>query len=213
MITGPLLAFAEGIYIDRLAAEASGGDNEGSYVPRLILIAVVSVMVVSAVGNFQNNTEEYYSYSDDYFEYAPFTAEVIGGEWLPAAASDREALTEAADTAVTDKGKEAAVRRYKNELYVDAVPEDTEYIDVPFIYYIGYAAEKANDRTGLSVTGEGHNGRVRVYTAGTGKIHVYYKGTMLQHVGDIVSAGALVCIIMYFLIPAIRKRKGSETGK
>ena len=122
-------------------------------------------------------------------------------------------MTEAADTAVTDQGKEAAVRRYKNELYVDAVPEDTEYIDVPFIYYKGYAAEKANDRTGLSVTGEGHNGRVRVYTAGTGKIHVYYKGTMLQHVGDIVSAGALVCIILYFLIPAIRKRKGSETGK
>ncbi|MBO5552342.1 MAG: hypothetical protein J5966_10335 [Lachnospiraceae bacterium] len=212
VITGPLLAFAEGIYIHQLADETGGGD-EGSYVSRFILLTVVSVMLVSAVGNFRNNTETYYSYSQDYFEYAPFTAEVIGGEWLPDAASDRDALIELSDTAVTDKGEEVGIRRYKNEIYIDEVPGDTEYIDVPFIYYKGYAAESVNDRRGLAVSGEGRNGSVRVFTAGAGAVHVYYKGTAIQHAGDAVSAGAVIALIMYFLIPSVRKRKGSGADK
>ncbi len=212
VITGPLLAFAEGIYLDQLARE-SGGDDEGSYISRIILIVSVSVMLVSAVGNFQNNTETYYSYSPDYFDYVPFTAEVIGGEWLPTASSDRDALMEFPDTAFTDADKEVDIRRYKNEIYIDNVPSGTEYIDVPFIYYKGYAAQNADDGKGLSVTGGGRNGRVRVYTTGTGAIRVYYKGTMLQHIGDAISLMAFAGILVYLLVPAVQKWKRRETGK
>ncbi|MBR1523643.1 MAG: hypothetical protein IJ641_04215 [Lachnospiraceae bacterium] len=212
VITGPLLAFAEGIYICQLAEETGRGD-EGSYASRIILIAVVAVMLTSAVCNLENNTEKYYSYSNDYFEYTPFTAEVIGGEWLPAAASDRDALIEAADKAFTDSNKELGIQRSKNEIYIDEVPPDAEYIDVPFIYYIGYAAENVETRGSLALSGEGKNGRVRVYTDGASSIRVYYKGTVLQHMADAVSTGTVIGILIYFLMPVVRKKREGKADR
>ncbi len=229
VMTGPLLAFAEGIYLSQLADEIGSGEQKNSetqgsgerqdgskeqigseYKSRIILIAVTAIMVVSAVANFENNTEKYYSYSGDYFEYVPFTAEVIGGEWLPTAASDREALIAQAETVLTDTGDEIAVRRYKNELFVDTIPDGTEYVDVPFIYYKGYAATNTDTKESLVTTGEGKNGCVRVYTNGAGTIRVYYKGTVVQHISDAVSIGFIIGIIAYFLVPVIKKKREAQ---
>ncbi len=209
VVTGPLLAFAEGIYLSRLADEIGGGRerNGTGYISRIVLMITAAVMLVSAVGNLQNVTEEYYSYSDDYFEYLPYTAEVIGGEWLPAAASDREALLENSDKAFTDNGTEIGISRFKNELTTDSIPDGTKYVEVPFVYYKGYAA--VNTETGeiYTVTGEGSNGCARVYTDGAGKIRVYYKGTVFQHIGTAVSAVTLAGIILCFIL---KKKRDKE---
>ncbi len=206
VVTGPLLAFAEGIYLSRFASETKGGreQNGTGYVSRILLVIVTAVMLLSACGNFGNVKEEYYSYSDDYFDYLPFTAEVIGGEWLPTAASDREALLEQSDRAFTDNGTETGITRYKNELIAESIPQGTVYIDVPFVYYKGYAAENTETGEELTVTGEGRNGCVRVYTNGAGRVHVFYRGTLLQHIGTAISAGILIGIIIYFIL---RKKK------
>ncbi|MBQ7584051.1 MAG: hypothetical protein IJT24_05520 [Lachnospiraceae bacterium] len=214
VITGPLLAFATGIYVSRLAAELGEGKEQGGSGydgSRILLILVLAVMCVSAVSNYQHNTEKYYSYSDDYFDHIPFTAEVIGGEWLPLAAGDREALLEQAENAYTDQNETLEITRDKNELIIDDIPAGTECVDAPFIYYKGYAAENTETGESLNVSGEGRNGCVRVYTSGAGKVRVFYKGTVLQHTGDFISIGAIAGVLIYFLV-GIMKRKGADGG-
>lgn len=212
VMTGPLLAFAEGIYIARLSDELSGGkEQSGSgYVSRMLLTTVLAVMCVSAVSNYQHNTEKYYSYSDDYFDHAPFTAEVIGGEWLPVAAGDREALIDQAGTAYTDDNEEIAVQRIKNELMVNGIPGEAEYVDVPFIYYKGYTAVNTDTGNRLTVTGSGRNGCVRVYTDGAEAIRVCYSGTALQHIGDVISISTLAGLLIFLFIS---KKRNNETGE
>ena len=158
-------------------------------------------------------SQEYYSYSDDYFNYLPFTAEVIGGEWLPKAASDREALIGRSDKAFTDKGVEAAVRRFKNELTAEDIPEGTQYVDVPFVYYKGYAAVDPETNSALALSGEGENGTVRIHTDGSRAVRVYYKGTALQHIGSALSLGTLIGILIYLLIKKKRKSIEKPSGE
>lgn len=207
VVTGPLLAFGEGIYIAELAGELSENNEARFYIPRIILVIVTALMLVSAVSNLERNTEKYYSYSDDYFDYAPFTDHVIGGEWLPVTVDNREELVEQSESAVTDKEEELSVTRNKNELALYAIPADTLYVDVPFVYYKGYAAKDNKTGTELSVTSEGRNGCVRVYTEGSQEIRVYYRGTVLQHVSDWISAGTIAGIAVYLIMAFGRRRK------
>ncbi len=214
VITGPLLAFAEGLYLHRFATEIGGDEGEESGPARTVIIVIAAIMLVSAVGNLEKNTEEYYSYSDDYFDHAPFTAEVIGGEWLPEKASDRDALLLQADKAVSDKGEEVGFKRVANEIMAEGIPDDTEYIDVPFIYYKGYAAKDAQTGAVLSVSDEGGNGCVRVYTSGAEEVRVYYKGTMIQHMADIISVGCITGILVYIILTIVkRKNTGVKTDE
>lgn len=216
VITGPLLAIAEGLYLSRFAEElVEGKEQNGSgNVPKIIMIVVLSVMCVSVAGNFQHNTEKNYSYSSDYFDYVPFTAEVIGGEWLPTAVSDREALIEQSDKSYTDDGVELPVRRIKNEVLIDSIPYGTEFTDVPFIFYKGYAAYDTETGELLTVTGEGRNGTVRVYTDGADHIRVWYKGTLIQHIADAVSICTITGILVWILISkTIKKRDKADNER
>ncbi len=184
-----LLAVAGGIYIYEYVRSRS--------IPgEMAVMAVVLVMAVSAIGNFESNDQGYYSYSGDYFSYAPYTAEVIGGEWLPVNA-ERNKLVKDAGVAYTDNGSEISVTREKNELRVTA-DERSKYLDVPFVYYKGYAAEDSEGRE-LKVSGDGENGRVRVYTQGAGEIRVFYKGTTLQLLSTAISAAVLILLIFAVL--------------
>lgn len=216
MITGPLLAIAEGLYLSRFAEELveEKEQNGSENVPKIIMIVVLSVMCVSVAGNFQHNTEKNYSYSSDYFDYVPFTAEVIGGEWLPTAVSDREALIEQSDKSYTADGVELPVRRIKNEVLIDSIPYGTEFTDVPFIFYKGYAAYDTETGELLTVTGEGRNGTVRVYTDGADHIRVWYKGTLIQHIADAVSICTIIGILVWILISkTIKKRDKADNER
>lgn len=213
VITGPLLAFAEGIYIRDLAEEISSSDGTvKDRITRLLVIIVSGVMLISLTCNLQRNEKEYYSYSDDYFSYKPYTAEVIGGEWLPVAASDREALIAGSDVARSDDGSEYSVERYKNELSVSGIPAGAEYIDVPFVYYKGYAAMDRNTGERLAVSGEGNNGLVRVYTKGRENIRVWYAGTAAQLAGSVISILSLAGIVAYVLIKKRRAMSQDKNG-
>ncbi|MCR4589529.1 MAG: YfhO family protein [Lachnospiraceae bacterium] len=190
IMTALLLSIAAGIYIERAA-----GDHI-----KAAVIAVLALMILSAVSNINRTEEGYYSYSDDYYDVVEYTKSVIGGEWLPAAVESRGKLGKYNDLAFDDSGEKIAVTRQGNSLYVKDV--NSEYVDVPFVYYLGYAAEDENGNP-CRTDGSGENGRVRVYTGGAGNLHVYYKGTLLQRTADIISIAALILLILLF----IRKKK------
>jgi hypothetical protein len=189
IVSTTLLSFAAAIYMSYYFKEENRKETA--------LFIVLAVMIAGFSSNITNNEEGYYSYSDDYYSYISFTGNVIGGEWLPSGVTDREALLINTDIAVDSNGKQYTVERFKNELSVDNLNQNADYVDVPFIYYKGYAAEgiNQNTKTRLSVTCEGANGQCRIYLNGDNShIRVFYKGTILQKVSLVVSI--LLCLLL-----------------
>ncbi|MBR5377454.1 MAG: hypothetical protein IK139_09265 [Lachnospiraceae bacterium] len=199
VIAAPLVVFADAVYIARII-------KDGIIKEKTAVFTVLCIMFLSALWSFENTGEEYYSYSDDYFDYPPYTAEVIGGEWLPASAEDRDLLVEDADRAFDDAGRSQAVTRTKNSLTVTGIAPDSKYIDVPFVYYKGYTAKDAGGRS-LAVDGSGRNGQARVYTEGSGSVLVTYSGTLIQHISSAVSLITLICIAAAMFFAARKKKK------
>lgn len=199
VIAGPLLAFSGAVYLKHIT-------DSGMIKTKVAVLAALSLMLISAAAGFEKQEIEYYSYSDDYFSYPAYTAEVIGGEWLPSAVTDRDMLLETADTAIDSKGRTLSAKRYKNTLTVEGISSDASYVDVPFVYYKGYTAADGSKKR-LVTDGTGRNGQVRVYTEGASSVTVRYAGTMIQHISTALSL--LFVAAAAFLIIRNSKRKKS----
>ncbi len=198
-VVSVLLSFSAGIYI-----LCAAGDRI-----RLYAIAALMIMIVSCVSNYGRIDKGYYSYSDDYFDYDKYTAEVIGGEWLPETVESRSALLKRAGTALSSEGEEIDVVRDKNALEISSLDGDEEYLDVPFVYYRGYSASDGEGGR-LRLDGSGENGLVRVYPEGKRFVRVEYAGTAAQKAADIISALTflgLAGIEIIYLIKNLTKEK------
>lgn len=173
-----------------------------------IVIAVLGLCSITAINGLSENTEGYYDYSNDYYSHKPYTANVIGGEWLPLTVEDPDSLVEASEHMYTDNNSEITFSRIKNTIESN-IDSSYNYADVPFIYYKGYKAE-ISDESGkhqLAIDGLGKNGLSRVYLNGnTGKLRVYYAGTALQKISSLVSGLSILLIVIFYVI---RKRKRS----
>lgn len=150
----------------------------------LIISAAISFRFISAADI------TYYDYSEDYYSHKPFTANIIAGEWMPLAVSDRDKMVSDSDHMYNDCGEDIDFARVKNTVEAD-ITEAYEYVDVPFVYYKGYSAtvkDSAGSTQKLSVDGTGTNGMARVRLDGAmGQLKVKYSGTTLQWISTIVS--------------------------
>lgn len=168
----------------------------------IVLAFVVSILTLSTLYTFSNQNREYYDYSNDYYDYKPFTASVIAGEWLPATVTNSETLVDDSEKAYDDNGQYVPFTRVKNKALF-SVSQDTKYVDAPFVYYKGYSAKRA-DGTNLYIDGNGKNGFVRVYTDGyDGEITVGYAGTVIQKLSSIVSA--IVVLLLLYMAYRLKK--------
>ena len=193
VIASPLLAVAAGIYTSDLAT-SSGGKNEK--IRQFTLFTVLAVMIALAVAALNRIDVKFYSYSNDYFDYAPFTEEVIGGEWLPVSVDNRSKLVKDAGLAYLEDGSKIEVKRDKNTLTVEGLTGNESYLDIPFIYYKGYKAVDTAGNAVVMLDGSGDNGRVRVYPKGAKSLKVYYNGTIVQKVSTAIS------VIMWLMAAA-----------
>ncbi len=205
IIASSLFAFADGILIFCLFREHDAADE--GIIERKVIYAAAGVFLLCALTTFsvmEKNDQGYYDYSDDYYSYAPYTANVIAGEWLPLTVTDKDALIEQSGRATGDGGQEVAFERYKNELSFTA-DKELEYVDVPFIYYKGYGA--ALEGKELEIDGEGVNGLARVYTKHEeGKVKVSYEGTPAQRYSLMISLVSLIAALA-LMIGINKKRK------
>lgn len=195
IVASCLLAFAIAIIFERYFSI--------SKLKEIGMMIVLGVMITSTAASFSRNEEGYYSYSSDYYSHAPFTGNVIGGEWLPEGVTDRDSLITNADFAKDDLGNVYTVSRVKNMLNVDNVNEMAAYVDVPFVYYKGYEASDLVTAEQYRVTGEGNNGVCRVYLPeGHDEltVHVAYAGTTLQKVSSILSMVLFLAVVVVFFI-------------
>lgn len=191
-ITSVLLSFADAIYIMVFVKDRLNNQLE------VVIFTVLAFSVGLAINHSAINSTGYYDYGDDYYSYKPYTANVIGAEWLPAAVTDRDSLILLSEHAYTDSGSEIGFDRTKAVITID-VPESVEYIDVPFIYYKGYKATILGKTGALNcqVTGEGINGMCRVYTDNqSGMLTVNYKSTPIQIASYLISLIAIAGMIV-----------------
>ena len=196
LVASVLLAMADAIILQKFVEKAD--DMQKGHVSDMAVVTVTFVMAFLAIGHQNENSMGYYDYSDDYYSYKPYTANVIAGEWLPATVEEPGRLVGQSEHMVFDDGSEAGFERNKGKI-ISRIEDSHIYVDVPFIYYKGYSAYLADDQgnnTKLEVTDEGENGMCRVLLDGAkGTLTVYYAGTILQYVS---LATSVIFILLIF---------------
>ena len=196
IISSVLLAMADAVILKLFIDRFEGSLKAPAADVTLIIVLVVSSM--RAVDHQNAKSMGYYDYSDDYYDYKPYTAGVIAGEWLPAAVDEPGSLVEQSMHMIYDDGSEAKFTR-KGTKIISKTDSVHRYVDVPFVYYKGYSAfivDLEGNRKKLEVTGEGTNGLCRVMLEGAkGELTVYYAGTILQYVS---LATSVVFILLIF---------------
>ena len=214
VISTVLLAFAAAVIVYRLAGSIYLGitDTPDEYDDEVrvttndtlinkygvVLGLVLLVMIVTTVYGFSLQDRKYFDYSNDYFNYKPFTVTVIAGEWLPESVNEASALVGMSEAAVDNNGNEVAFVRDRGKVILSTNGTE-EYVDVPLVYYKGYTAKGENVKE-YAVDGTGNNGVLRVYTSGnTDAITVNYTGTLLQKISEIISILSLAAILCIYI--------------
>ena len=180
-----------------------------------VLILVLLINGICGFGTINRGLQGYYDYSDDYYSYKPYTANVIAGEWLPEAVKDKDSLVEDSGHMTLSDGTGIPFTRIKNTIVAD-IKADAEYVDVPFVYYKGYRAEYTGTdgkKALLWISGEGKNGLCRVYLSGqgNGRLKVYYRGTVTTWISVFISVtGILLMIFVYY---RYKRDKGTGNNK
>ena len=196
-ISSPLLAIAGAIILYKFIVYINGMYSSAK-TEHIVSIVVLAVMVLTSMYSYTNQERTYYDYSQDYYSYKPFTATVIAGEWLPMSVEDAQALVDQSEHSIDSNGNECDFYRHKNRLTVTSSGADS--VDVPFIFYKGYAAKGENGETFI-VDGSGNNGEVRVFTKDySGNVEVFYKGTVIQHISKFISILTILALIALVIV-------------
>ncbi len=192
------------LFIDGISEEKRGFARE------VILTIILAVTAFFAINHQNEGSMGYYDYSDDYYSYKPYTANVIAGEWLPQTVTESGDLVAQSERMVFDDNSTCAFVRDGSKV-VATIEDSHEYVDVPFVYYKGYSAyviDGNGNKEKLSVSGEGDNGLCRVMLEGaTGELTVNYTGTILQYISLIVSHLFLLLIFDLWYLKNKYKKK------
>lgn len=212
-IASVLLSIADAIIIKAFITRINLSlkiEKENSIVWDVMIALAFVLMATISINSYSDNTFGYYDYSNDYYSYKPYTANVIGGEWLPASVENRDLLIEQSEHMTDNLGNEISFARNRGKV-IALIDNGCEYVDVPLIYYKGYKAiitDANGKKTDIIVTGDGENGLSRAYVNGnSGELIVNYAGTGIQYASFILSFVAIAIIILYF---ASAKRKGKS---
>ena len=214
IMSSVFLAMADAIVL-KLFLEGISEEKRG-FAREVLLIVILAVTAFFAINHQNQNSMGYYDYSDDYYSYKPYTANVIAGEWLPQTVTESGRLISQSESMVYDDGSTCAFERNGSEItaHIDA---GHEYVDVPFVYYKGYSAvltDAEGNRTKLLVSGEGDNGLCRVELKNEqGDLTVKYTGTVLQYISVIISHLFLLLIFdLWYLKNKYKKKLRSRAA-
>lgn len=139
--------------------------------------------------------------------YEEFPYNICDGVYLPQGASYEYARAGLLEEQIN---KEIVKKYNKDGLSIDLTFERTEndyYIEVPLYYYYGYVAESQNDGTQYELQ-KGNNGAIRIILGDKteDEIKIYYKTTIIQKIGVIITVVSVILITIY-----VYNRKKYET--
>ncbi|MGN0008154.1 MAG: hypothetical protein ACI33N_00630 [Desulfovibrionaceae bacterium] len=166
----------------RIAARKTGGGLSFA-----LACGVLACMSVAAWQHYGLLSARTFVLAHDVFAAPAETVFVGKEEWMPQAV-DRNLLMRDDRHAEDDAGRHAAlsVSPDKCELRSELDARSRQWLDVPYIWYRGYAAEFLPRGGGaperLTVNGAGRNGfcRVLLEGRGAGMVRVWYEGTAGQ---------------------------------
>lgn len=174
---------------------------------------IFALMFVLMFLDFEMNRDYYKIRIDDKLsineEYMSANAYNTGGgnEWMPLDFdySDDISKNYHSSEALTESG--IYIRGAKSNLtFTVKLVDNSNYIDVPFLYYKGYTAYyNDNSKERLSIAKSDH-GTVRVYLSGNAAnqtITVTYRETFLSKLGRLIS----ILIFIFLLFVACHKRQ------
>lgn len=101
---------------------------------------------------------------------------------------------------IINKDYKLDINRKKDYLIVNYKKDDKkeEFIEVPYLYYLGYKAEYKNKELELFKTNNGLVG-IKTDTINNGKIKVYYEHTSITKVSFILSLIGIISLIIYII--------------
>ncbi|MBO4901787.1 MAG: hypothetical protein J5518_03225 [Lachnospiraceae bacterium] len=180
---------------------------------KVLTVVLLVISLAFALRSIGNADITYYDYSDDYYSYKPFTGHVIAGEWLPDATGTASDILAESEHLYSATGDDLPFERIEDRVEAD-ISESHDYVDAPFVYYKGYAAS-LTDTEGRKISlpvSISEKGTCRVYTGSqTGRLTVYYRGTVLQKLAMTASILTVAGLIVYALYR--RKRNGITEEK
>jgi hypothetical protein len=129
-----------------------------------------------------------------------FRKTVIGAEYLPIKVPSVKWIEERGDvvTSAHNTAKISQLERRKDGLSFALKTNQKDVLELPLIYYKGYRAELNGEE--LSV-GESKNGLLEVTAAQSGKVTVYYAGTVVQKISVWITILSLLALIGYIVWP------------
>lgn len=129
---------------------------------------------------------------------------LAGREYIPHAVPSVEYLAERGDTIVTKHHSGILnFNRNKSITSFDIIlNSDKDTLELPLIYYKGYAAYQGKDK--LKVT-ESKNGLVEIEATNSGYTEVFYAGTIIQTIGLYISILSIIGLIVYIVYSRRRK--------
>ena len=176
---------------------------------RVITVLILIISAALAFDFISDANITYYDYSDDYYSYKPFTANVIAAEWLPLAVTDLKQAVTDSEHMYSDSGEDISFVRVKNTVEAE-ITEDYKYADVPLIYYRGYKAvitKEDGESTDLNIYSGERNGMARVDLDGAkGHLQVKYSGTPLQWISTAISILTALIFLTLFFSKKVKKK-------
>ena len=215
IVSSVLFAIADAIIINALCDKLRD-QSIGAVIMPALVFTIFCVMTYMGLMHYSENAQGYYDYSNDYYSYKPYTANVIAGEWLPKSVTKAHELVDMSEHMYADDGTELPFVRSKGVITAE-INEEYAYVDVPFVFYKGYSAKIIGENGGQGISvlidGSGENGLCRVYPDDDmrGTLIVEYTGTKIQKVSYILSIIAL--LLSVFLLIRGKKKIVDGIGK
>ena len=158
----------------------------------VILIGIIPT-AITIYHYEKTNTEDYYNW--DGFEIGP------GEEYLPKGTNLDKLYKRGKIVTSNNDNINFSFKKTGNSVILSYKTSDYKsdkktYLELPLLYYYGYAALD-KDGNKLKIT-KGNNNIIRVYPNKVkGKIHVYYKGTIIQKISLWISIITWIIFIPY----------------
>jgi len=134
---------------------------------------------------------------------------LYGQEYVPSKVPSLEWIDQRGDKIAT-KGDSTIISGYRKENGITSftvVSEHPETLELPLFYYKGYRMAYDNDRNSEAVV-ESDNGLVEISATRSGKIRVWYEGTMIQKISPYISLVSIILLCVYIFFN--RKSRTNE---
>lgn len=131
---------------------------------------------------------------------------LLGGlEYIPSSVPSIEYLADRGDSvSVSNASSIDNLTKVAGVLNLNVVTDKSTDIELPLIYYKGYSAIQSETELTVSCSPKG---LASIQTNNSGKITVYYKGTVLQHISFYISIVSVLLLCVYIFREERRSKK------